>query len=381
MGASPSDMLQLGYRQVGRDFPVFLHPITHQEYALARTERKTGPGYKGFEVHATPNVTLEEDLQRRDLTINAIAQTPDGVLIDPFNGIADVRNKILRHVSVAFAEDPVRILRVARFAARFSEHGFTIADETLALMREMVSKGEVDALVSERVWAEWGRALSEKAPSAFLRVLRDCGALARLIPELDALFGVPQTAEYHPEIDTGVHVLMVLDVAATLSSDPRMRFAALMHDLGKGETPADQWPRHIGHEERSVDLVQNVCNRFRIPNDFRELAVLVARYHTHCHRATELKPTTLLKTLMSLDALRRPERFELFLLACEADARGRLGMKNSTYAQAQLFRDACKAAAAVSTEELIKAGLQGEGFAKELYKRRAAAIRHATSHA
>lgn len=377
VGATPEDMLRLGYKQVGRDFPVFLHPVTHEEYALARTERKTGPGYKGFQVHATPDVTLEEDLLRRDLTINAIAETADGKLIDPFNGVADVRNKILRHVSPAFVEDPVRILRVARFAARFAPNGFSIADETLALMQKMVMAGEVDALVPERVWTEWVRALSEKAPSAFFRVLRDCGALARLVPELDALFGVPQTAEYHPEIDTGVHVLMVVDRATTLSNDPRVRFAALMHDLGKGETPADEWPRHLGHEERSVKLVQNVCDRFRIPNDFRELAVLVARYHAHCHRAQALKPTTLLKTLMSIGALRRPERLEQFLLACEADARGRLGKENDAYPQAQLFRDACKAAASVSTQELVDAGFQGETFAKELYQRRVDAIRGA----
>lgn len=375
VGATPEEMLGLGYLQVGRDFPVFLHPVTHQEYALARTERKTAPGYKGFQVHATPDVTLTEDLQRRDLTINAIAETPTGTLIDPFNGQADLRDKVLRHVSAAFTEDPVRILRVARFAARFAPHGFTIAAETLALMQQMVAAGEVDALVPERVWTEWARALAEASPTTFVRTLRDCGALSRLVPELDQLFGVPQPAQHHPEIDTGDHTLMVLDVAARLSSDPRMRFAALMHDLGKGTTPANEWPHHIGHEERGATLVENICKRFRIPNDYRELAMLVSRYHLHCHRAQQLKTTTLLKTLMNIDAMRRPERFELFLLACEADARGRLGMENDPYPQADVFRNACNAAISIDTKILVDQGFQGEKFAKELYDRRLAAIK------
>ncbi len=372
VGATPAEMEAQGYRLVGADFPVFLHPQTHEEYALARTERKTAPGYKGFSVHADPGVTLIEDLKRRDLTINAIAEDSRGTLIDPFDGRADLHNKILRHVSAAFSEDPVRILRVARFAARFTD--FTVAPETQALMRQMTDNGEVDALVPERVWVEMERALGETRPSRFYEVLRACGALARLFPEIDRLYGVPQPALHHPEIDTGVHVMLVLDQAACLSNDPRVRFAALLHDLGKGATPPHEWPAHHGHEQRSVALVKGLCARLRVPNDYRELAVLAAHYHGDCHRAAELRPDTLLRKLEALDALRRPERFEQFLLACEADARGRPGYEDKPYPQADIFRAARNAAASVLSQPVIDAGLKGEAVGHELQRLRIQAI-------
>jgi tRNA nucleotidyltransferase (CCA-adding enzyme) len=375
VGATPAEMEARGFKLVGADFPVFLHPDTHEEYALARTERKTAPGYKGFTVHAAPDVTLEEDLKRRDLTINAMAMREDGSLIDPFNGAQDLKNKLLRHVSPAFSEDPVRILRVARFAARFVE--FHIADETNALMRQMVKNGEVDALVPERVWAELERALGEIRPSRFFEVLRDCSALEKLFPELERLYGVPQPAQYHPEIDTGVHVMMVLDQATRLSSDARVRFAALLHDLGKGTTPPDQWPRHIGHEERSVELVKDICKRFRVPNDYRDLAILVARYHGDCHRADELRPATLMERLEALDAMRRPDRFEQFLLACQADIRGRPGYEDDPYPQADIFRTVLRAYSSVDPQPLAAAGFNGEAMARELRNLRLTAIVHA----
>jgi tRNA nucleotidyltransferase (CCA-adding enzyme) len=375
VGATPAEMEARGFKLVGADFPVFLHPDTHEEYALARTERKTAPGYKGFTVHAAPDVTLEEDLKRRDLTINAMAMREDGSLIDPFNGAQDLKNKLLRHVSPAFAEDPVRILRVARFAARFVE--FHIADETNALMLQMVKNGEVDALVPERVWAELERALGEIRPSRFFEVLRDCSALEKLFPELERLYGVPQPAQYHPEIDTGVHVMMVLDQATRLSSDARVRFAALLHDLGKGTTPPDQWPRHIGHEERSVELVKDICKRFRVPNDYRDLAILVARYHGDCHRADELRPATLMERLEALDAVRRPDRFEQFLLACQADIRGRPGYEDDPYPQADIFRTVLRAYSSVDPQPLATAGFNGEAMARELHNLRLTAIVHA----
>lgn len=372
VGATPAEMEARGFKLVGADFPVFLHPETHEEYALARTERKTAPGYKGFSVHAAPDVTLNEDLQRRDLTINAIAQDRHGALIDPFGGVDDLRKKILRHVSPAFSEDPVRILRVARFAARFTD--FELAPETLALMRAMVHNGEVNALVPERVWAELERALGEVKPARFFEVLRACGALTCLLPEIDRLYGVPQPAKYHPEIDTGVHVMLVLDQATRLSADTQVRFAALLHDLGKGTTPKELWPSHHGHEERSVDLVKDICARFRVPNDYRDLAVLVAKYHGDCHRAAELRPDTLLKKLEALDAARRPQRFEQFLLACEADARGRPGYEDQPYPQADIFRNALRAYNSVDAQPLVAAGLKGEAIANELRKLRIQAI-------
>jgi tRNA nucleotidyltransferase (CCA-adding enzyme) len=374
VGATREAMEQAGYRPVGRDFPVFLHPGSHEEYALARTERKTGPGYRGFAVDASPEVTLEEDLQRRDLTINAIARGPGGELIDPWGGQADLEARVLRHVSAAFVEDPVRILRTARLAARFHDLGFTVAPETMALMHKMVEAGEADALVPERVWQETRRALETTRPDVFLQVLRDCGALARVFPEIDALFGVPQPARWHPEVDTGLHLLMCMHAAARLGLDVEARFAVLLHDLGKGTTPREFWPAHHGHEERSVTLARRLCDRLRAPAAFRELAEIVARYHGLCHRAPELKPGTLLKLLEGTDALRRPERFGKFLLACEADMKGRTGLEHAPYPQAELLRRALAAAAAVDPQPLVAAGLKGEALRERLRARRIEAI-------
>lgn len=374
VGASPQQMLDKGYQQVGGDFPVFLHPETHEEYALARTERKTAPGYKGFAVHAAPDVTLEQDLERRDLTINAIAKDENDQLVDPFNGRTDIEQRILRHVSPAFAEDPVRILRVARFAARYAHLGFTIADETLALMRQMVIAGEVDALVAERVWQETVKALGEQTPGRFVETLRQCGALERIIPELDKLWGVPQPEEHHPEIDTGIHTMMVLEQACKLSNDPQVRFAALFHDLGKGTTPESEWPRHIEHEARGADIVLNVCKRMKVPNEYRDLAERTARYHLHFHRALELKASTMVKTLEQLDAFRKPERFEKFLLACEADARGRPGYEDLDFEQGRFFRLAFGASKSVDVASLLAAGHEGKQLAEEIKKQRIAAV-------
>jgi tRNA nucleotidyltransferase (CCA-adding enzyme) len=347
VAATREELLRLKYREVGRDFPVFLHPQSHEEYALARLERKTGPGYRGFAVEFGPEVTLEEDLGRRDLTINAIAQAADGTLIDPYGGRRDLEARQLRHVSAAFVEDPVRILRVARFAARFAPLGFKVAPETLGLMRTMVERGEADALVAERVWQETEKALREPAASEFFRVLRECGALQTIYPEVDALFGVPQPPQWHPEIDTGVHTLMVLDQAARMSTDTRIRFAALVHDLGKGTTPPAQWPSHHGHEERSVALIDALCERLRLPGEYRDLSVIVARYHGNVHRAFELRPSTILEMLERSDAFRRPERFSQALLACEADSRGRLGLENIEYPQRAYLQAARDAAALI----------------------------------
>ncbi|MFZ2268175.1 MAG: multifunctional CCA addition/repair protein [Azonexus sp.] len=329
VGATPECMLAKGFRPVGKDFPVFLHPRTHEEYALARTERKSGHGYHGFTFHAAPDVTLEQDLARRDLTINAMARGDDGRLVDPFNGQQDLQAKILRHVGPAFAEDPVRILRIARFAARF--HDFSVAPETLALMQGMVAAGEVDHLVAERVWQELAKGLMEARPSRMFEVLRECGALARLLPEVEALFGVPQRADYHPEIDTGIHTLMVIDQSARHGYALPVRYAALTHDLGKAETPADLLPRHIGHEERSVRLVEQLSSRLRVPNDCRDLALLMARDHGNIHRAADLKPATIVSLLERSDALRRPERFRQLLEACRCDYTGRLGWEDRPY--------------------------------------------------
>lgn len=381
VGATPTELESQGYKQVGKDFPVFLHPKTHEEYALARTERKTAPGYYGFDVHAAPNVTLEEDLLRRDLTVNAIAESDDGQLIDPFNGQQDLADKLLRHVSPAFSEDPVRILRVARFAARFAHLGFTVAPETNLLMRDMVDAGEADALVAERVWAETDRALGEQTPTRFFEVLRDCGALEKLFPEIERLYGVPQPEKHHPEIDTGVHTMMVLEQAARLSPEAIVRFAALVHDLGKGTTPKDQWPKHINHEERGVPLVEALCERLRAPKSYRELAVAVTRYHLHYHRAAELKSSTLLKTLNAVDALRRPERFEQFIAACEADSRGRTGFEDAHLEQPDILRRARDAAASVTSEAIIAQGFQGADIGKQLNKLRTQAIAASTQAA
>lgn len=347
VGATPEQMVELGFRPVGKDFPVFLHPDNHEEYALARTERKSGHGYKGFTVFAAPEVTLEDDLLRRDLTINAMARDEQGNLIDPHSGLADIRARILRHVSPAFAEDPVRILRVARFAARFPD--FHVAPETLDLMRSMVASGEVDHLVPERVWQEFSRGLMSLRPSRMLEVLRECGALARLMPEMDRLFGVPQPTEHHPEVDTGVHVMLVVDWAASQGYNLPVRFSALTHDLGKGTTPSELWPKHHGHEARSVELVKEVAQRLRVPSDCRDLALLVARYHGDIHRALELKPETVLKILESTDAFRRSDRFTEMLQACESDFRGRPGHENRPYPAFDFFLSALAQCQAVDT--------------------------------
>lgn len=375
VGSTPDEMLKLSYRQVGKDFPVFLHPKTNEEYALARTERKISAGYSGFNFHTSSDVTLEEDLIRRDLTINAIALSNKDELIDPFNGMKDLEEKILRHVSPAFVEDPVRILRVARFAARFADLGFTIAEETQQLMNEMVDNGEVDSLVPERVWQETMRALNEDTPARYFEVLRDCGALNKLFPEVDQLWGVPQPEKYHPEIDTGIHTMMVLTQAAKLSNDPKVRFAALVHDLGKGITPKHEWPKHIAHESRGVPLVEALCDRYRIPNDYRELAIIVTKYHLHYHRAAELRDDTFLKILESLDAFRRPERFELFLLACEADSRGRTGYEEQYFEQPEIYRKVFNAAKAIDAKALVSQGLKGKAIKDELSKQRTQAIK------
>ncbi len=345
VGATPEQMTAQGFRPVGKDFPVFLHPKTHEEYALARTERKTALGYKGFQVYAAPDVTLQQDLARRDLTINAIARDETGKLIDPYGGMADLEAGVLRHIGPAFVEDPVRILRVARFCARFPQ--FSVAPETLTLMREMVGNGEVDALVPERVWQELAKGLMETAPSRMFLALRDCGALAKILPEIDRLFGVPQPPQHHPEIDTGVHVMLVIDWAAKQGYPLDVRFAALVHDLGKGTTPRDILPRHLAHEERGVDLVKTLCRRVKIPNDCRDLGVIAARFHGKAHRAAEMRPDTILRLLQDTDALRQPQRFEAFLLACECDARGRTGFASRAYPQADRLRLALRAAQAV----------------------------------
>ena len=337
VGSTPDEMIAAGYRPVGVDFPVFLHPTTQQEYALARTERKTAPGYTGFVFHAAPTVTLEEDLRRRDLTINAIARNDDGTLIDPYGGAADLANGILRHVSEAFSEDPVRILRVARFAARFAGRGFTIAADTMTQMKNMVAAGEVDYLVPERVWQEFARGMLEVTPSRMFEVLRACGALVRIAPEIDRLFGVPQAAKSHPEIDTGVHTMMVLDAAAKRNATLPVRFAALTHDLGKGVTPQKYWPRHPQHEEESVALIESMCERLRVPAECRELARATARWHGDAHRAHELTATELLALLDGTDALRRPARFAGFVEACLCDHLGRLGFADTPYPQREFL--------------------------------------------
>jgi tRNA nucleotidyltransferase (CCA-adding enzyme) len=342
VGATPEEMLAQGFRPVGKDFPVFLHPDTHEEYALARTERKTAPGYKGFAFHAAPDVTLEDDLARRDLTINAIAQDEDGTLVDPYHGQADIERRIFRHVSDAFIEDPVRILRLARFAARFAD--FSVAPETNALMRRMVDDGEVDALVPERVWQEIARGLMEAKPSRMFEVLRGCGALARIMPELDALWGVPQPEKWHPEIDTGVHVMLVIDWAAGQGYALPVRFAALMHDLGKGATPPEMWPRHHGHEARSVQLAEQVCARLKVPGDCRDLALMTAREHGNVGRAFEMRPATLVTLFSRCDAFRKPQRFADMLRASEADHRGRTGFEGKPFPQAAYLEGALKAA-------------------------------------
>ena len=386
VGSTPEAMSAQGYVPVGKDFPVFLHPQTREEYALARTERKTARGYKGFAVQAAPDVTLEEDLARRDLTVNAMAvpeamahQPPSawtGQIVDPYDGQANVQAKVLRHVTDAFAEDPVRILRLARFAARFAD--FSVADETMALMRQMVEDGEVDHLVPERVWQELAKGLMSERPSRMFEVLRSCGALKVLLPELDRLWGVPQRPEYHPEVDTGVHMMLVMDMAARLNTPLPVRVACLMHDLGKGTTPADVLPRHIGHEGRSVKLLQKVCERLRVPTDCKELAEVVAREHGNIHRSAELGPEALMRLLDRCDAIRQPERFVRVLQACECDARGRLGLEESAYPQAQRLLKAQKAALSIETAPIAQAaaaeGLKGLQIGEQISKARVKAV-------
>lgn len=375
VGARPEELTAIGYKPVGKDFPVFLHPQTNEEYALARTERKTGPGYRGFETQFSPDVTLEQDLERRDLTINAIARDMDtGTLTDPFNGEKDLRARVLRHVSGAFVEDPVRVLRAARFTARFAPLGFEVAPETMALMRDIAARGELNALVPERVWQETQKALEQPAPWRYFEVLRAAAALAIIFPEIEALFGVPQPEQWHPEIDSGIHTMMVLQQAARMSDDPVVRFAALTHDLGKGTTPRAEWPRHIAHEQRSVGLIEKLCARLRIPNAYRELAVLVGRYHLISHKIAEVRPGTLLDLLEHLDAFRRPERFEQFVIACEADARGRKGLEEREYPQADRLREARELAASVKLDEATRAGLDGLQIAAQLRKERIARL-------
>ncbi|MDP2805333.1 MAG: multifunctional CCA addition/repair protein [Gallionellaceae bacterium] len=378
VGSTPEQMTALGFKAVGSDFPVFLHPKTHEEYALARTERKVAQGYKGFTVYASPDVTLEQDLSRRDFTVNAIAQDTDGNLTDPYHGQTDLKAGVLRHVSDAFAEDPVRILRAARFVARFN---FSIAPETLALMRAMVDNGEVDALVAERVWQELARGLMEINPSRFFTTLRDCGALKKIMPEVDALFGVPQPEKHHPEIDCGIHTMMVLDDAARHNYSLEVRFAALTHDLGKGTTPADILPRHIGHEERSVNLLKKLCERLRVPAESRDLAMLVAKHHGNIHRAQELRADTIIKLFDSCDLWRKPERFALILQACAADARGRTGHENDVYSQSDYLHDCARVAQAVNAGDIARVCADKTKIAEQVRAARIAALANFQKHA
>ena len=375
VGATPEQLLAQGYRPVGKDFPVFLHPQDGEEYALARTERKSGRGYAGFTFDTSSAVTLEEDLRRRDLTINAMAEDAEGRLVDPFGGARDLEQRLLRHVSEAFVEDPVRLLRVARFAARYAPLGFTLAPETLELLRAMVRNGEVDHLVPERVWAETRKALAEAQPSAFLRTLRDCGALARLFPQIDALYGVPQRPEFHPEVDTGIHTEMVVDMAARLApGDALIGWCALVHDLGKALTPVDQLPRHVGHENSGVAPIQALAERYRPPAEYVELAVLCCRLHLNAHRSLELRPGTLLELFEQLDGFRKKQRVEQFILVCSADKRGRLGLTEAPYPQADWLRRTYAAAAAVTAKPFVDRGLQGPAIAEAVRQARIAAI-------
>ncbi len=374
VGSSPQAMLAAGFQAVGKDFPVFLHPNSKEEHALARTERKTGVGYTGFACHYAPDVTLEDDLLRRDLTINAMAQDNSGQLIDPYGGQRDLAAKVLRHVSPAFVEDPLRVLRVARFAAKLHHLGFTVAEETMQLMAKIAQSGELQHLTAERVWQEWHKSLSTHHPEVFLQVLRDCGALAVVLPEIDRLFGVPQPEKWHPEIDTGIHTLMVAKQAAQLSDSLPVRFAAQVHDLGKGVTPPSEWPSHKLHCHTGLKIIESLCERIRVPNEFRDLALAVCAQHSNIHRADELKPATKLKVLGLLDVWRKPERLEQVLLCCEADHRGRLGLESEPYPQREIFLRAYQAALGVEVQAVIADGFQGKQIKEELDKRRLSAI-------
>ncbi|MFK7855837.1 MAG: multifunctional CCA addition/repair protein [Granulosicoccus sp.] len=376
VGSTPAELLDAGYQSVGKDFPVFLHPETHEEYALARKERKTGPGYHGFAFDTDTTVTLDQDLSRRDLTINAMAKNDSGELLDPFNGKQDLDQRILRHVSEAFIEDPVRILRVARFMARFTHLGFTVAAETNELMRDMVQQGEVNSLVAERVWQETQGALLAQSPRAFFDTLESCQALRIIFPEVHALSGVPQPEQWHPEIDSGVHTMMVVEQAAALSGEVDVRFAALCHDLGKATTPSELLPSHSGHEQRGADISESLCARLRVPRKTRDLAVLTARFHTHCHRARELNASTLAKLLSSLDVVRKPERFEQFLTVCEADARGRLGMEHKSYPQASYLAKAADTFRAVNTSAIANSLDNKSSIPAAILQARVLALKH-----
>ncbi|MBR9726610.1 multifunctional CCA addition/repair protein [Shewanella intestini] len=374
VGSSVQTMLDNGFTQVGKDFPVFLHPKTQQEYALARTERKTGPGYQGFSCHANENVTLEQDLLRRDLTINAIAQGDDGQLVDPYGGVDDLNNRILRHVSSAFSEDPLRVLRVARFAARFHPQGFTIATDTLRLMQHMVASGELCALTPERVWQEIDKVLDCQTPQVFFEVLRQCGALKVILPELDALFGVPQPEKWHPEIDTGIHTLMVLAQACLLTDDKAIRFAALTHDLGKALTPAEQWPKHHGHGQKGVKPIKQLCKRLRVPNEARDLAILLSEQHQNIHNAFELRPETVLNIFDKADFWRKPQHLEGLLIGCHADTRGRTGFEQQNYPQAAYLKACFTAANNIKVKPIIEAGFSGAQIKQQLALQRIEAI-------
>jgi tRNA nucleotidyltransferase (CCA-adding enzyme) len=380
VGATPEKMVELGYLPVGNDFPVFIKPDTGEEYALARTERKSGHGYGGFTFHAAADVSLEEDLVRRDLTINAMAEDGEGQLYDPYNGQADLDKKILRHVSEAFTEDPLRVLRVARFAARYHHLGFTIAPETMELMTAIASSGELDYLVAERVWKETDRALGERSPDIFIDVLRQCGALDVLFPEVSRLFGVPQRADYHPEIDTGIHTLMALQQSVRLSDSSKIRFSVLVHDLGKGITPDHVLPSHRGHEARGVPLVNDVCDRFKVPNDVRQLALVVTEYHLMCHKAQELKPETIVNLLKGVGALKSRERLEDFILCCEADARGRTGFEDREYPSSDYLRAALDGISDISVADLVEAGIDGAEIGRQLHLRRTARMSEIKQH-
>ncbi|GAB6140626.1 multifunctional CCA addition/repair protein [Methylosoma difficile] len=377
IGETPESMLAQGFRPVGKDFPVFLHPDNNEEYALARTERKTAPGYKGFVIHAEPDISLEQDLLRRDLTINAMALDEDGQVIDPYGGQQDLQQRIFRHVSPAFAEDPVRILRLARFAARYAHLGFTLAEETRAMMQQMVEAGEVDYLVPERVWAELFKALNEQTPAAFFETLNACGALAKIFPEIHALFGVPQPEQHHPEIDTGIHSLMSLQQAVLLSDNPEVRFAALVHDLGKALSPKDNLPHHYGHENAGLPILETFCKRLRVPNSFRVLALQVMQYHTHCHRVFDLRASTIVDMMVALGVTKPKNNFALFLLACEADAKGRTGFETRDYNQVRYLSRIAAALQSVDTSSISKSGLQGPQIGEAIRRLRIKAVRQA----
>ena len=380
VGSSPDEMIALGYRPVGQDFPVFIDPRSGEEYALARTERKSGVGYGGFTFHTSPDISLEDDLIRRDLTINAMAESDDGTIIDPHGGQQDLNNKILRHVSEAFAEDPLRVLRVARFAARYAHLGFTIAPETLQLMQSIVDRGEMTALVAERVWKETQRALCERSPDVFIETLMSCGALAILLPEVEALFGIEQRADYHPEIDTGIHTLMALQQSALLTEKATIRFTVLVHDLGKAITPKEILPRHTGHEARGLPLVKDVCDRLKVPNQHRQLAMVVTEYHLMCHKSLDFKPDSLLKLLTVIGALKSEDKLDDFLLCCMADAKGRKGLEKQDYAPNRYLREARKAAIAVQVKDLVDSGIKGADIGIHLKYRQIEALSQFKQH-